>query len=394
MAFAAGVLVAIVLQRGPLRRGWVVAVPVVSVRRLVLDLRSPLGDPERLSPFTTSRPARRTCSTGSRAASPHCSGLEHPELSRRTQAALALGAPAAGRGDRGATVWMLRSRTDLRALVLVPLAVGLTFWLLTAANFHAGAPPHGLSLPVLGAVFVLMIAGELAAGWRPGWRGSRWRSRSDRSGARQPRDPAPRLSHLDGRLGDRARRARRARDRRGPRQPRLRSHSPELELQLLHVRSGQARTSQRRRSSAPRRIPRVSWRAPRNSPGGRRQGARRGPADQSAANRGPARAGRARAAPARAGGGPRGSAPGVSPCDRPPPRRPSSVSRRAGPSSGRRRASPRSCVSDVSHRRPFRSRPARCGIGELAIPSDHSSRPWQLQILAPGRVTVCGRAAA
>jgi hypothetical protein len=53
---------------------------------------------------------------------------------------------------------------------LIPLAVGLAFWLLTAANYQAGRPPTASRYQYVGALFVLLIAGELAAGWRPRWR--------------------------------------------------------------------------------------------------------------------------------------------------------------------------------------------------------------------------------
>ena len=66
-----------------------------------------------------------------------------------------------------------------------PLAVGLAFWFITAANFGLGRPPDASRYQYVGAVFVLLIAGELAAGWRPGWRaiaggvrGRDWRRRS------------------------------------------------------------------------------------------------------------------------------------------------------------------------------------------------------------------------
>ena len=70
----------------------------------------------------------------------------------------------------GATFWLLRSRATSRVAVLIPLAVGLAFWLLTAANYQAGRPPTASRYQYVGAVFVLLIAGELAAGWRPRWR--------------------------------------------------------------------------------------------------------------------------------------------------------------------------------------------------------------------------------
>ena len=58
----------------------------------------------------------------------------------------------------------------MRRWILVVLAVGITFWFMTAGNFGLGRPPTVSRYQYVGAVFVLLIAGELAAGWRPGWR--------------------------------------------------------------------------------------------------------------------------------------------------------------------------------------------------------------------------------
>ena len=90
-----------------------------------------------------------------------------------------------------------RPRTPLRRLILVPLAVGLGFWFMTAANFGLGRPPTLSRYQYVGAVFVLLIAGELAAGWRPGWRALLAAfAVAMAAAAREPRDSARRLSHL------------------------------------------------------------------------------------------------------------------------------------------------------------------------------------------------------
>ena len=75
LAFAAGVLVAIALQRGPLRRAWVVAVPILlyAVWYPTFGQSGAHLGPSS-SHSTTSRPARRTSWTGSRAAPARCSG--------------------------------------------------------------------------------------------------------------------------------------------------------------------------------------------------------------------------------------------------------------------------------------------------------------------------------
>jgi hypothetical protein len=171
-AFAAGVAVAIALQRGPMRRGWVVAVPVVLYAVWYLTFGGPESD------------VRSSLSAHSIATSP-------PYILNGFASSLAsllgLGAPpelgAPGSQEWGrpllvaavvvAVAATVRSRSPRRGWVLVALAVGVGFWFLTAAN----ASNLGLVRPFntsryqyVGAVFILLIASELAAGWRPGWR--------------------------------------------------------------------------------------------------------------------------------------------------------------------------------------------------------------------------------
>ena len=67
-----------------------------------------------------------------------------------------------------ASIWVWRTPT--RRWILVALAVGITFWFTTAGNFGFGRLPTASRYQYVGAVFVLLIAGEIAAGWRPGWR--------------------------------------------------------------------------------------------------------------------------------------------------------------------------------------------------------------------------------
>ena len=74
LAFAAGIAVAIVLQRGPLRRAWVVAVPSCSTPPGTRAFGQAARTSGRAgSRSTTWRTARRTCWTGSRAAQARCS---------------------------------------------------------------------------------------------------------------------------------------------------------------------------------------------------------------------------------------------------------------------------------------------------------------------------------
>ena len=168
IAFAAGVLVAIVLQRGPLRRAWIIVVPVVLYAIWYFIFGGLLEGPEQSCPRTTSRQVRRTCSTASRAASPPCLAWERL-WSFPGAGALGWGRPLLV-ALVAASIWVLCRRTPTRRWILVALAVGITFWFTTAGNFGFGRPPTASRYQYVGAVFVLLIAGEIAAGWRPGWR--------------------------------------------------------------------------------------------------------------------------------------------------------------------------------------------------------------------------------
>ena len=71
-------------------------------------------------------------------------------------------------------IWGLVRRPRGRSRVLVPLAAGLAFWLLTAANASPQRPPDASRYQFVGAVFILMAAADYLAGqlpdWRPDWR--------------------------------------------------------------------------------------------------------------------------------------------------------------------------------------------------------------------------------
>ncbi len=166
LAFAAGVLVAIVLQRGPLRRCWVIAVPAVlyAVWYVIYEA----GESSYLSLHNVALSPAYTAD-GFASSLGSFLGLGTPILFGG-EGGLTWGRPLLVAAIVGATFWLLRPRATLRVAVLIPLAVGLVFWLLTAANYQPGRPPTASRYQYVGAVFVLLIAGELAAGWRPGWR--------------------------------------------------------------------------------------------------------------------------------------------------------------------------------------------------------------------------------
>jgi hypothetical protein len=169
LAFTAGVVVAIALQRGPERRAWVVAVPIL----LYGAWYATFGTGPHLGPSEFSL---RNVATSP----PYV--LDGFASSAGSLLGFGKPVPFGGNGglDWGRPVllalivisiaWVLRARPPNRWWVLVPLAIGLTFWFLTAANFTAGRSPNASRYQYVGAVFLVMIAAQLASGWRPGWR--------------------------------------------------------------------------------------------------------------------------------------------------------------------------------------------------------------------------------
>jgi hypothetical protein len=172
-AFAAGIVVALALQSGPLRRGWIVAVPVLLYAAWYLafghesDQESALSfrDIANSPPYILNGLATSLASLLGLGVPPELlpSGGTSKEWGRPLLvAAVAIAAAVVIRFRRPSPYW-----------VLVPLTAVLAFWFATAAN----ATNLGLVRPFdasryqyVSAVFVLMVAGELARGWRPGWR--------------------------------------------------------------------------------------------------------------------------------------------------------------------------------------------------------------------------------
>jgi hypothetical protein len=165
LAFAAGVAVAIALKRGPLRRGWVIAVPIVLYAVWYVGWGQQ-GPSELTFSHIATSPAYVLDGFASSVGS--LLGLGTPALFGGT-AGIEWGRPLLV-GLVAGTAWLLRSRLTTRGWLLVALAVGLSFWFLTAANAGIGRPPYAARYQYVGAVFVLMIAAECAAAWRPGWR--------------------------------------------------------------------------------------------------------------------------------------------------------------------------------------------------------------------------------
>jgi hypothetical protein len=171
LAFAAGVAVAIALQRGPAGRLWV---PAASALLYALWYVT-FGE-------SGSRPGASDFSLTNVANSP---AYVLDGFASSVGSLLGLGTPALLGGTGGlewgrpllvalmavAVAWVVRSDAPRLLWALSPLAIGLSFWFLTAANYNFGRPPYASRYQYVGAIFVLMIAASLAAGWRPGWRG-------------------------------------------------------------------------------------------------------------------------------------------------------------------------------------------------------------------------------
>jgi hypothetical protein len=170
-AFAAAILVRVALDRGPWRRLWVVAVPIL----LYIPWFIGYARHEAGNGFTFDHVAQSPAYVLDGFASSLASlfGIGTPTLLGGNgglgwgrSLLVALGALAA---------WGLLRRPEGRSLVLVPLAAGLAFWFLTAANAALGRPPDASRYQYVGAVFLLMIAADYLAGQFPGWRPD-WRS--------------------------------------------------------------------------------------------------------------------------------------------------------------------------------------------------------------------------
>lgn len=175
LAFAAGVAVALALDRGPLRRAWVVGIPLVLyLIWFVLwgHSGSHLG-PNSLS-FTNVATSPAYILDGFASSLGSLLGFGTPALFGGT-GGLEWGRPLLVGLVALAAIAALRSRFPVRSWLLVALAVGVSFWFLTGANAALGRPPFASRYQYVGAVFVLMVAAEFIAAWRPGWRPD-WRA--------------------------------------------------------------------------------------------------------------------------------------------------------------------------------------------------------------------------
>jgi hypothetical protein len=169
-AFAAACAVLVALDRGPWRRLWVVVVPAVAY--LLWYTGWGESGPSSLS-FDNVATSPAYVLDGFASSLASLFGIGTPillggngGLDWGRSLLVALGAVA---------VWGLVGHPQARSRVLIPLAAGLAFWLLTAANAGLGRPPDASRYQYVGAVFLLMMAADYVAGQLPGWRPD-WRS--------------------------------------------------------------------------------------------------------------------------------------------------------------------------------------------------------------------------
>lgn len=165
-AFAAACAAMVALNRGPWRRLWVIAVPILVYIPWYLDWGQ--HGPGQLSfHHVANSPVYILDGFASSIAS--LLGLGTPTiLLGNNQGALEWGRPLLLALLAGA-VWGLLREPRGRSRPLIPLAAGLTFWFLVAANALL-RPPVASRYQYVGAVFLLMIAADYAVGWRPDWR--------------------------------------------------------------------------------------------------------------------------------------------------------------------------------------------------------------------------------
>lgn len=165
LGFTAAVIVAIAIQRGPLQRAWVPAAPILLYGAWYAGFgHSGLHSPNTLSAHSiaTSFPY---VLDGFASSLGSLFGLG--SVLQGGTGGVEWGRPLLVLALALVCVWAMRDRGPFRGWALVPLAGGFTFWFLTAANYNFARLPYAARYQLVGAVFLLLIAAELGAGWRP-----------------------------------------------------------------------------------------------------------------------------------------------------------------------------------------------------------------------------------
>ena len=162
--FALGIAVAIAVDRGPWRRLWVVAVPLVLYAIWYAGWQQ--GPSDLTAGNIATSPSYVLDGLGSSLAS--LLGLGTSTLSGGT-GGLDWGRPLLV-GVGAVAALGASTRFPRRKWLLAVLVIALAFWFLAAANANTGRPPYAARYQWVGAVFLVMIAAEYAAGWQPGRR--------------------------------------------------------------------------------------------------------------------------------------------------------------------------------------------------------------------------------
>lgn len=163
--FLVGAAVAIAIDRGPLSRAYVVLAPLLFYAAWWVGWNS--GD----STFSIENVARSpSYMLDGLAASVGSLFGFGPAFGEPIESALGWGRPLLI-GLAVATVLWLRRRGTVSVWLPVPIAMALTFWFIAAANTALGRPPTASRYQLVGAIFLVMVGAECAAGLRLRWRG-------------------------------------------------------------------------------------------------------------------------------------------------------------------------------------------------------------------------------
>jgi hypothetical protein len=163
--FLAGAAVAIALDRGPLSRAYVVAVPALLYAAWYAGWEA--GPNSASFENVATSPSYILDGLASSLGSLLGFG---PALSEFDVSALDWGRPLLVGLVAAAVIWVSH-RGRVSGWLPVTITLAVSFWFLAAANTGFGRPPTASRYQFVGAVFLVMIAAECAAGTRLRWRG-------------------------------------------------------------------------------------------------------------------------------------------------------------------------------------------------------------------------------